>query len=171
MDGGMLRRQKWQKRLAVAAVQQQQQVGLLLLIDEDGIENPCPLCLYTEDDADFGGNSAGMCFACAGSLTAVLATGWGDRLAARSPNCPTCRAPFSVEDFKRCWKCTTGRQDSTLQLRSATSATCTAMEEVSSKTTSRQPRGTERRPRQGVQWRRQPRSHVPQWKRCRARPR
>ena len=104
MDGGMLRRQKWQKRLAVAAVQQQQQVGLLLLIDEDGIENPCPLCLYTEDDADFGGNSAGMCFACAGSLTAVLATGWGDRLAARSPNCPTCRAPFSVEDFKRCWK-------------------------------------------------------------------
>ena len=81
----MLRRQKWQKRLAVAAVQR-------------------PLCLYTEDDADFGGNSAGMCFACAGSLTAVLATGWGDRLAARSPNCPTCRAPFSVEDFKRCWK-------------------------------------------------------------------
>eukprot|EP00729_Bicosta_minor_P011043 gene11043-biopygen29075 len=52
--------------------------------DEDGIENPCPICLDNEDDATVDGDLPGM-----------------------SPNCPTCRAPFSVseeEDFKLLWK-------------------------------------------------------------------
>eukprot|EP00729_Bicosta_minor_P007499 gene7499-biopygen19922 len=69
--------------------------------EEDGIENPCPICLDNEDDATVDGNRLGMCFACGQSYCgACNAGGFADR----SPNCPTCRAPFSVsdeEDFTR----------------------------------------------------------------------
>ena len=73
-------------------------------IDEDDIENPCPICLDNEDDATVDGKRDGMCLACGQYYCgACNAGGFADR----SPNCPTCRAPFSVSDeenFTRCWK-------------------------------------------------------------------
>eukprot|EP00729_Bicosta_minor_P032518 gene32518-biopygen16266 len=74
-------------------------------VDEgDEIENPCPVCLDNEDDATVVGDHAGMCTACGQSYCGACKAGG---LADRSPNCPTCRAPFSVSDeenFERCWK-------------------------------------------------------------------
>eukprot|EP00729_Bicosta_minor_P018105 gene18105-biopygen21239 len=72
--------------------------------EEDEIENPCPICLDNEDDATVDGNDAGICTACGQSYCGACTAGG---LADRSPNCPTCRAPFTVSDesnFKRCWK-------------------------------------------------------------------
>eukprot|EP00729_Bicosta_minor_P020177 gene20177-biopygen10446 len=72
--------------------------------DDDEIENPCPICLDNEDDAAVEGNNAGMCLACGQFYCGACKAGG---LADRSPNCPTCRAPFSVSDeekFKRLWK-------------------------------------------------------------------
>eukprot|EP00729_Bicosta_minor_P032471 gene32471-biopygen20873 len=72
--------------------------------EKDEIENPCPICLDNEDDAIVDGAQYGMCLACGQSYCGACNAGG---LADRSPNCPTCRAPFSVsdeEDFKRCWK-------------------------------------------------------------------
>eukprot|EP00729_Bicosta_minor_P032595 gene32595-biopygen17417 len=72
--------------------------------DEDGIENPCPICLDNEDDATVNGAHYGMCTACGQSYCGACNAGG---LASRSPNCPTCRAPFSFSDeerFTRCWK-------------------------------------------------------------------
>eukprot|EP00729_Bicosta_minor_P013104 gene13104-biopygen14213 len=73
-------------------------------VEEDEIENPCPICLDNEDDADVDGNLFGMCTACGQSYCGACNAGG---LATRSPNCPTCRAPFGVSDeerFKRLWK-------------------------------------------------------------------
>ena len=71
---------------------------------EDEIEYPCPVCLDNEDDATVDGERAGTCSACGQSYCgACNAGGFADR----SPNCPTCRAPFSVSDekeFTRYWK-------------------------------------------------------------------
>eukprot|EP00729_Bicosta_minor_P013106 gene13106-biopygen14215 len=75
-------------------------------VDEDELENPCPICLDNEDDATVDGNHVGMCSACGQSYCGACNEG-EERLAGRSPNCPTCRAPFRVsdeEEFKRCWK-------------------------------------------------------------------
>eukprot|EP00729_Bicosta_minor_P009866 gene9866-biopygen25999 len=72
--------------------------------DEDGIENPCPVCLDNEDDAAENGSLPGMCTACGQSYCGACKAGG---LAARSPNCPTCRAPLIVSDeenYKRLWK-------------------------------------------------------------------
>eukprot|EP00729_Bicosta_minor_P032911 gene32911-biopygen29666 len=72
--------------------------------EEDEIENPCPICLDNEDDAIVDGAQYGMCLACGQSYCGACNAGG---LADRSPNCPTCRAPFTVSDeegFKRCWK-------------------------------------------------------------------
>jgi len=72
--------------------------------DDDEIENPCPICLDNEDDATVDGQHAGMCTACGQLYCGVCNR---DGFADRSPNCPTCRAPFRVsneEGFKRCWK-------------------------------------------------------------------
>eukprot|EP00729_Bicosta_minor_P006998 gene6998-biopygen5172 len=72
--------------------------------EEDEIENPCPICLDNEDDATVDGEIAGICFACGQSYCGACKAGG---LATRSPNCPTCRAPFGVsgeENFKRLWK-------------------------------------------------------------------
>eukprot|EP00729_Bicosta_minor_P017327 gene17327-biopygen7473 len=72
--------------------------------DEDGIENPCPVCLDNEDDAAENGSLPGMCTACGQSYCGACKAGG---LATRSPNCPTCRAPLIVSDedgFKRYWK-------------------------------------------------------------------
>eukprot|EP00729_Bicosta_minor_P032786 gene32786-biopygen6813 len=77
--------------------------------DEDEIENPCPICLHHEDDATVDGKCAGMCSACGQSYCGACNAGG---LADRSPNCPTCRAPFSVseeENFTRWWKLEHGR--------------------------------------------------------------
>eukprot|EP00729_Bicosta_minor_P032586 gene32586-biopygen10500 len=74
--------------------------------DEDGIENPCPICLDNEDDATVDGSIFGMCSAC-GQFYCGACNEGEERLAGRSPNCPTCRAPFRVSDdenFKRLWK-------------------------------------------------------------------
>eukprot|EP00729_Bicosta_minor_P033110 gene33110-biopygen3951 len=74
------------------------------IYDDDEIENPCPICLDNEDDVTVDGNNAGMCTACGQVYCGACNAGW---LADRSPNCPTCRAPFSVsdgEEFKRLWK-------------------------------------------------------------------
>eukprot|EP00729_Bicosta_minor_P031830 gene31830-biopygen10791 len=76
----------------------------VVIDDEDGIENPCPICLDNEDDATVDGNQSGRCFACGQSYCGACRAGG---LAVRSPNCPTCRAPITVsneETFKRCWK-------------------------------------------------------------------
>ena len=72
--------------------------------DDDKIENPCPICLDNEDDAAVDGNRRGLCYACGQSYCGACNIGG---LADRSPNCPTCRAPFTVsgeEEFKRTWK-------------------------------------------------------------------
>eukprot|EP00729_Bicosta_minor_P032533 gene32533-biopygen630 len=72
--------------------------------EEDEIENPCPICLDNEDDATVDRKSAGMCYVCGQSYCGPCNAGG---FAHRSPNCPTCRAPFSVsheEKLKRCWK-------------------------------------------------------------------
>eukprot|EP00729_Bicosta_minor_P004601 gene4601-biopygen13990 len=72
--------------------------------DEDGIENPCPICLDNEDDATVNGSMSAMCWACGQSYCGACKAGG---LACRSPNCPICRAPLVVsdeEEFKRCWK-------------------------------------------------------------------
>eukprot|EP00729_Bicosta_minor_P033105 gene33105-biopygen1981 len=72
--------------------------------EEDELENPCPICLDNEDYATVDGNNAGICFACGQSYCGACNAGG---LAGRSPNCPTCRAPFRVSDeenFKRLWK-------------------------------------------------------------------
>eukprot|EP00729_Bicosta_minor_P032555 gene32555-biopygen9518 len=76
----------------------------VVIDEEDEIENPCPVCLDTEDDAAVDGRSAGMCSACGQSYCGVCNMGG---LANRSPNCPTCRAPLIVSDeknFTRGWK-------------------------------------------------------------------
>eukprot|EP00729_Bicosta_minor_P032756 gene32756-biopygen11636 len=64
-------------------------------IDEDELENPCPICLDNEDGATVDGNHAAMCAACGQTYCGACNIGG---LAARSPNCPTCRAPISVSD-------------------------------------------------------------------------
>eukprot|EP00729_Bicosta_minor_P032464 gene32464-biopygen20866 len=72
--------------------------------DDDEIENPCPICLDNEDDAIVDGAHYAMCFACGQWYCGACKAGG---LVDRSPNCPTCRAPFSVSDeenFKRLWK-------------------------------------------------------------------
>eukprot|EP00729_Bicosta_minor_P022491 gene22491-biopygen729 len=74
------------------------------IVDDDEIENPCPVCLDNEDDAIVDGAQYGMCLACGQSYCGACNAGG---LATKSPNCPTCRAPFTVseeEDYKRCWK-------------------------------------------------------------------
>ena len=76
----------------------------IVVDEEDEIENPCPVCLDNEDDATVHGKSAGMCIACGQWYCGACNTA---DLATRSPNCPTCRAPFIVSEevnFKRCWK-------------------------------------------------------------------
>eukprot|EP00729_Bicosta_minor_P032625 gene32625-biopygen27452 len=73
-------------------------------VDDDELENPCPICLDNEDDAAVDGKLAGMCTACGQSYCGACNTA---DLADRSPNCPTCRAPFTVseeEHFTRYWK-------------------------------------------------------------------
>eukprot|EP00729_Bicosta_minor_P032571 gene32571-biopygen12476 len=72
--------------------------------DEDEIENPCPICMDNEDDAPVDGDTPGMCSACGQCYCGACNTA---DLVTRSPNCPTCRAPFTVseeEDFTRYWK-------------------------------------------------------------------
>eukprot|EP00729_Bicosta_minor_P032753 gene32753-biopygen11635 len=74
------------------------------IVDDDEIENPCPICLDNEDDAAVNGSLPGMCTVCGQSYCGACTTA---DLVARSPNCPTCRAPLIVSDkenFKRCWK-------------------------------------------------------------------
>ena len=73
-------------------------------VNDDEIENPCPICLDNEGDATVDGESAGMCSACGQSYCGACKAGG---LADRSPNCPTCRAPLIVSDekeFTRWWK-------------------------------------------------------------------
>eukprot|EP00729_Bicosta_minor_P032566 gene32566-biopygen11449 len=72
--------------------------------DEDEIKNPCPICLDNGDDATVDGKRAGTCSACGQFYCGACNTA---DLADRSPNCPTCRAPFGVseeEHFTRMWK-------------------------------------------------------------------
>eukprot|EP00729_Bicosta_minor_P032842 gene32842-biopygen23593 len=72
--------------------------------EEDEIENPCPICLDNEDDADVDGKRAGMCLACGQSYCGACNT--TDHVG-RLLNCPTCRAPIIVSDeenYKRLWK-------------------------------------------------------------------
>eukprot|EP00729_Bicosta_minor_P017663 gene17663-biopygen9418 len=72
--------------------------------EEDEIENPCPICLDNEDDAAVDGVHRGMCTECGQSYCGACNTA---DLAVRSPNCPTCRAPFNIseeEHFTRWWK-------------------------------------------------------------------
>eukprot|EP00729_Bicosta_minor_P032685 gene32685-biopygen26488 len=76
----------------------------VVIDEEDGIENPCPICLDNEDDATVDGNHAGRCSACGRCYCGACKAGG---LADRSPNCPTCRAPLIVSDdenFTRYWK-------------------------------------------------------------------
>ena len=71
---------------------------------EDEDENLCPICLDNKDDAWVEGSPPQICAAC-GQLYCGACCAGG--LARKSPNCPTCRAPFRVSDeenFKRCWK-------------------------------------------------------------------
>eukprot|EP00729_Bicosta_minor_P007000 gene7000-biopygen5174 len=73
-------------------------------IDDDELENPCPICLDNEDDADVDGNLAGMCSACGQFYCGACNT--NDHVG-RLLNCPTCRAPIMVSDeenFKQLWK-------------------------------------------------------------------
>eukprot|EP00729_Bicosta_minor_P013105 gene13105-biopygen14214 len=73
---------------------------------DDEIENPCPICLVNEDDSNVDGVHFGMCTAC-GQFYCGACNEGEERLAGRSPNCPTCRAPFRVsdgEEFKRFWQ-------------------------------------------------------------------
>eukprot|EP00729_Bicosta_minor_P008540 gene8540-biopygen22933 len=75
-----------------------------VLDEEDEIKNPCPICLDNEDDATVDGKRFWLCSACGQRYCGACNAGG---LAARSPNCPTCRAPFSVseeEHFTRYWK-------------------------------------------------------------------
>ena len=77
----------------------------VVIDDEGGIENPCPICLDNEDDATVDGKRPGMCSACGQSYCGACCN--TADLGARSPNCPTCRAPFNVsgeENFTRRWK-------------------------------------------------------------------
>ena len=65
--------------------------------------HPCPICLDNEDDATVDGRGCWMCYACGQMYCGACKGGLVDR----SPNCPTCRAPFAVsheEEFKRLWK-------------------------------------------------------------------
>ena len=66
--------------------------------ESDEIENPRPVCLDNEDDADVDGNRSDICSADNFYFGACEAGGLVDR----SPNCPTCRAPFvlDAERFK-----------------------------------------------------------------------
>eukprot|EP00729_Bicosta_minor_P032469 gene32469-biopygen20871 len=76
----------------------------VVIDDEDGIDNPCPICLDNEDDATVDGDHAGRCSACGQCYCGACKAGG---LADRSPNCPTCRAPLIVSDdenFTRYWK-------------------------------------------------------------------
>ena len=71
---------------------------------EDEDENLCPICLDNEDDAFTDGTGSTICTAC-GQLYCGACNAGG--LHTKSPNCPTCRAPFLVPHevyFKRCWK-------------------------------------------------------------------
>ena len=73
--------------------------------DDGEDDNLCPICLDNKDDAWADGASPlCMCNAC-GQLYCGACS--ADGLFSKSPNCPTCRAPFGVSDeenFKRCWK-------------------------------------------------------------------
>eukprot|EP00729_Bicosta_minor_P021238 gene21238-biopygen4619 len=76
----------------------------VVIDEEDEFENPCPICLDNEDDAAVNGSLPGMCSACGQWYCGACNTA---DLVTRSPNCPTCRAPFSVArevNFKRWWK-------------------------------------------------------------------
>eukprot|EP00729_Bicosta_minor_P032697 gene32697-biopygen16471 len=76
----------------------------IVVDEEDEIENPCPVCLDNEDDATVDGENAGSCSTCGQSYCGACNAGG---LAVRSPNCPTCRAPFNIseeEHFTRWWK-------------------------------------------------------------------
>jgi TPR repeat protein len=96
---------------AVAALRQRQVVGLvevevrlLAAADADEFTHPCPICLDNEDDATVDGQYCGQCFACGQMYCGGCNT---VDFAVRSPNCPTCRAPFAVsheENFERLWK-------------------------------------------------------------------
>lgn len=87
--------------------------------DVDELENPCPICLDNEDDADVDANKAGMCSACGqsycgacnvpeklGRITNIICTKCreeckgnvtGNHCGKPHP-CPTCRAPLFVPD-------------------------------------------------------------------------
>ena len=72
--------------------------------DDDEFAHPCPICLDNEDDADMIGSRCGMCSACGQMYCGACKA---DALVDRSPNCPTCRAPFRIsgaEVFKQMWK-------------------------------------------------------------------
>jgi len=72
--------------------------------EEEEEEDLCPICMDNVDDAIVDGAHYGMCTACGQSYCGACNTAVR---VGRSPNCPTCRAPFYVsdeEDFKRCWK-------------------------------------------------------------------
>eukprot|EP00729_Bicosta_minor_P032873 gene32873-biopygen29659 len=76
----------------------------VVIDEEDELDNPCPICLDNEDDATVDGSLPGLCSACGQSYCGACNAGG---LADKSPNCPTCRAPFTVseeEHFKRMWK-------------------------------------------------------------------
>eukprot|EP00729_Bicosta_minor_P032534 gene32534-biopygen631 len=76
----------------------------VVIDEEDEIKNPCPICLDNEDSATVDGEFAGMCSTCGQSYCGACNTA---DLADRSPNCPTCRALFTVseeEHFTRYWK-------------------------------------------------------------------
>ena len=71
--------------------------------DEDD-ENLCPICLDKGDDTWVDDSPSITCAVC-GQLYCGACNAGG--LHNKSPNCPTCRAPFIVsyeEQFKRCWK-------------------------------------------------------------------
>ena len=73
--------------------------------DDDEFAHPCPVCLDNEDNAAVDGHVYGQCTACGQMYCGGCNA--GGRLAAGSPNCPTCRAPFDVsykEHFQRLWK-------------------------------------------------------------------
>ena len=79
--------------------------GSVVVGGEEEDENLCPICLDNSDDAWVDGSVPQICFGC-GQLYCGTCRG-RDGLHTKSPNCPTCRAPFlvSVEvRFKRCWK-------------------------------------------------------------------
>ena len=78
--------------------------NISVIKEEEEEEHLCPICLDNADNATVDGNDAGICFACGQSYCGMCNFGG---LTSKSPNCPTCRAPFAIpaeEQFKRCWK-------------------------------------------------------------------